>query len=560
MMLKRKTIGIRFGRSENLLVGIPLLVSMLFLAVSVPVLAQSEGVWMEVKAGFPESLVADGESTTVLEVGVEDAPCWRGAVPTNVIFTVMTEVSRGRLAPPTTTTETFPVELLYTAGLEPGPVEIQVTVTYCPEGAVSIMGVCSEQSAADISCTGSLQLALDPPVPVGDVSEDPPVVEAEPEQAEPPSAESRVEEDPVDADPQAVDVSSLIQDLEAFLSTATGEVDVGRVAAGGGAVASLILIWVLLQRQQGIDEARLMQSVRAWRQGDGISNQPRPATLPELEHRPDSLPEMDGGRQSMRSPGVGEMPREPADARIQARPLSPEGIAARVHRAGQDLADGLQALRGTLDQSSDLKKKIENEVPPAVRDSPAFRRASGLFDTVIKKVEQISNVDQAKRMVDEFNQHANMHREVDRQVPGRVSEEGRQSIKVLQSTIQGATEAPMRVSDKVHETIAASGEAALRPFSQEAARSFRQAVEEEKRALQNVREEVVQLPTKASKVVTKGVFGEHYRQAEVNNPELEGIRGEGAFPRPERPDFGRGWRKAERAYRALSDWVGGLFR
>jgi len=231
-----------------------------------------------------------------------------------------------------------------------------------------------------------------------------------------------------------------------------------------------------------------------------------------------------------------------------------------VHRAGQDLADGLQALRGTLDQSSDLKKKIENEVPPIVRDSPAFRRASGLFDTVIKKVEQISNVDQARRMVDEFNQHANMHREVDRQLQGRVSEEGRQSIKVLQSTIRGATEAPMRVSDKVHETIAASGEAALRPFSQEAARSFRQAVEEEKRALQNVREEVVQLPTKASKVVTKGVFGEHYRQAEVNNPELEGIRGEGAFPRPERPDFGRGWRKAERAYRALSDWVGGMFR
>jgi len=295
-----------------------------------------------------------------------------------------------------------------------------------------------------------------------------------------------------------------------------------------------------------VDEAQLMDSVRAWRDGVEAPSKPKPASLPEFDKRPHNLPEME----AQPHPTPQSQPPRPAQ----------EGIESRVHRAGEDLGDGLQALRDTLDQSSALKKKFENDVPSVVRDSPTFKKASGIFDAVIKKAEKISHVDQAKRVVDEFNQHSRMHKKVDRELKGRVSQEGRQSIKVLQSAIRGATEAPMRVSDMAHDTIAAGGEAAIKPFSEEAAQSFRQAIDEEKKALQEVRDGVVVLPSKAVKVATKGPFGEHWREAEVNNPELRGIRGDGAFPKPETPDFGRGWRKAKRAYNAAGKWLGGIFR
>jgi len=361
------------------------------------------------------------------------------------------------------------------------------------------------------------------------------MTETEPSEPEPQASEGDSEE-----------IAALAQDLDSFLSTATGKVDVRRVAAGSGAVGTLILIWVLMQRGQGVDEAQLMDSVRAWRDGVEAPSRSKPSSLPELDNRPKSLPEME----AQPPPTPQSQPPHPAQ----------EGIEDRVQRGGEDLAGGLQALRDTLDQGSAMKKNLENDVPPIVRDSPAFKKASGMFDAVIKKAEKISHVDQAKRIVDEFNQHTRMHKKVDRELDGRVSQEGRQSIKVLQSAIRGATEAPMRVSDSAHDTIAAAGEAALKPFSEEAAQSFRDAVDKEKKALHEVRDGVVEIPTKGAKVVTKGPFGEQWREAEVNNPELRGIRGDGAFPKPETPDFGRGWRKAKRAYNAVGKWLGGIFR
>lgn len=544
-----------------LLVFLPTLVFLILPLISMPVSAQGSGVLLRVKAGMPDTLPADGGSTTILEVEVEEAPCWKGDLPSDVIFTVEAEVSQGRLVPPMSTTTSFPVELVYTAGLEPGPVTIQTTVSYCPEGAVSMMGVCSEQTAANIQCMAVLELSLEQPPPVEEPSGNQNGSEAgSSEDTDSSEEESSEGINLEDGEPQEEQVADLARDLEAFLGAATGEADPGRLAAGGGAVASLILIWVLLQRQQGVMEGSVMRAVRAWRQGTPATSGSRPATLPELEQRPGTLPEVDESVSPRESSHVLRPDREVHHRQRHAVSASREGMEAQVHRAGEDLAEGLQALRNTLDQSIQLKQKIENEVSPVVRESPAFRRASGLFETVVKKVEQVSHVDQAKQIVDEFNQHSRMHQQVDKELKGRVSQEGRQSIKVLQSSIRGATEAPLRVSDMAHDTIAASGEAALKPFSEEAAQSFRKAVEEEKQALQNVREEVVQLPTKASKVVTKGVFGEHYRDAQVNNPELEGIRGEGAFPKPERPDFGRGWRKAENAYKKVSEWLGGIFQ
>ncbi len=186
----------------------------------------------------------------------------------------------------------------------------------------------------------------------------------------------------------------------------------------------------------------------------------------------------------------------------------------------------------------------------------AHKKASDTLDKAVDKIRKTTKLDEAKRMVDKANTYMNDWKQVDDHLKGRrVSEQAKNAVKLLTSAGRAATEIPMQASDRAHDAAAQAAEKALKPISPEAAKRAKDAILEQKKALHQVREEVVHLPEKAVRPVTKGPFGEQWTEAEKNNPELRRIRGPGAFKPTKGFDPRVGLKKAEGALERARQWL-----
>lgn len=144
------------GRARHLL---PVLV-LLAWASSIA-LADGEGVFVTIKPGQPDALIADGKSRTVLVVDVDtSAACWGGTIESGGQFFLQATASKATVSPATTADAKFPADLAVTAGKETGTAEIKVQVSYCPPGSVGAFGVCTDPKAKQSRCEAQISISV----------------------------------------------------------------------------------------------------------------------------------------------------------------------------------------------------------------------------------------------------------------------------------------------------------------------------------------------------------------------------------------------------------------
>ena len=330
-------------------------------------------------------------------------------------------------------------------------------------------------------------------------------------------------------------VSALVQDLEAFLAGEGVKAPAAQdAAAGAAAIAALLTAWVLTNLIAGVNIDDILAAVNEWRNGDKAPGAPAAPTAYASANL-DSLP-----------------PTQPPPG----RPPATEGAEAGTHRTLKNTQDYVNTFINTLDQTKTLKDTTISKLPGNLKNSETVKKVDELTNTTITKIKSTTSIDKVKNAVDKLNEHAEMHEEVDKQLKDRVPEDARNAVKIIQSAIKYATDIPMQILDQVHDTAATVVKNILNSIAPETAKNASDAILKQKQALHDVKKGVERLPTKAVQVSTSKVFGEYWKEAEKNNPEIRGIRGEGAFQPAKPPDFGKGWRKAEGWYEDARKFLG----
>lgn len=360
-------------------------------------------------------------------------------------------------------------------------------------------------------------------------------------------------------------ISDLARDLERFLTEASPR---GPSAAGaavsGAAVSSLIATWLLVNLLSGESPAGLLRAIRDWRAGQASGPS---AASKASEAAASAGAEVDPAPEA---PSAGRIAAEAAtrraersvEAEVKASSPSPAGedVEAAAHRRAKDAADVVDALDKTLKDAKDLRDRLQRRIPPNMRDNEQIKIFFDRFDKILQKTRDVTRLEDLQRVVKTLNDHFKMHEAIDQDLGKRLPKDARQAIKLLQSTMKATGDALMDTYDRlVHDPLTGAGEKALKPFSKELAGRFRKEMEAQQKALQEVKEGLAKLPSQAARVATNKRFGEYWREAEVNNPEARDIQGPGAFKPTERPDFGKGVRKAEGWYRSFRKWLGKTF-
>lgn len=127
-----------------------------------PIQTEGEGVIITVKPGHPSSLLADGNSQTVLLIDVNPvAACWRG----NDVFTgkfgivphatLVTASYPGTVYP-----QDLPAEVVVEAGATPGQAVVDITVSWCTMQGVMAFGVCTDEGSEDWKCSGRATIVV----------------------------------------------------------------------------------------------------------------------------------------------------------------------------------------------------------------------------------------------------------------------------------------------------------------------------------------------------------------------------------------------------------------
>jgi hypothetical protein len=343
-----------------------------------------------------------------------------------------------------------------------------------------------------------------------------------------------------------------VRDLEEFLA---GEGVNGpspeQAAAAGVAISTLIGTWVLVNLLAGARLQDLLRAVREWSSG------PKPP-ISQVEQEPvvETKPVSEQVRQKVekvppRVPDV-EQVKERQKVSIPAdRKPAAEGTQDRITRYAKDAKDLLDAADKSREEFDD---KFMEKIPEQLKATQAW---DDQVQPLLDKIEATA----PEKVLGEILANRELWEETREKLKGRVPDDCIQAVNVLQSTIRTTVNIPMETVDKAHDalvqiikTVLTAGQA-----KPDIAERAIKAIEEHKEALHQVAEDLARLPSKAVVPATKGVFGEYWKSAEGNNPEISGIKGEGAFEPAKGFDPNVGLKKAERWYRGIREWLGKQF-
>ncbi len=164
--MRTRSIRAFKGRPYLLMMG---LVIALCLALTGQALAAPGGIDVGIASGHPETLQADGVSRTVLEVWVtslSDA-CWGGEIAGPGTFSLLASATGATVDPTMAVGVEFPAQLTVTAGKEGGTAEVKLQASWCPEDAVGVFGVCTDQKRGQSKCEAQIS------IPIGDAAPPP---------------------------------------------------------------------------------------------------------------------------------------------------------------------------------------------------------------------------------------------------------------------------------------------------------------------------------------------------------------------------------------------------
>lgn len=253
---------------------------------------------------------ADGKSHSILLVDInEKASCWGEPVDRMGHFSMKASTTLGSISPGVAEVESWPIPVDLAAGTETGDAQVSIEFTYCPPDAIGVAGVCTDPNAEWRwnSCKGTVIVPfVEPPSAAEEKPEEkgneppqeaPPEGQTEMEPAKPEeeagkSAAPAESSPPEEGQADRRTVADLARELEQFLGVAGAkDPDLARAAAGSAGIGTLILIWVVMNRQSGAKEEDLFEAVRKWRWGDagGPPSPPTPPQdVPETEKGPSS--------------------------------------------------------------------------------------------------------------------------------------------------------------------------------------------------------------------------------------------------------------------------------
>ena len=418
------------------------------------VYSQSTGAEIRVASGYPTELPADGQSETILEV--DYANCSFGA-PTNPDgnYSITLDSTLGELTPRMASTVdggTFPPPITLQAGVTPGEAALNVTVSYCPAGAIVMLGVCSDPAYMDASCSGTASFRFTE-VPLEQEEQAPDELAADPSEQEPEDNLTPPREEPENpAEEEEPSPADIYQDLETFLAGEGIEAPTpGMMAASGIAVSTLLAGWLIINQLSGVSAERSLEAIQAWRRGEvppqdkqldfGVS-----AEVSDLPQETESNFSVDGevepgmeppepARESAEDPllpGISDSPgppdphppdpaqNNPMDVDLQdhsrpqtgPRPPVQESAEDRVVRGAKDLQDLDDALKQTR---KDLNSFLEN-VPDGLKNSQIWKKHAA---PGIKKVEdwiKMGELDKARDWLDRVEKLVKVRQKVAREL------------------------------------------------------------------------------------------------------------------------------------------------
>ena len=165
--------------------SIPLLIILLAGLITGVASAQTDGVWMYLKDGQSDSLIADGKSQTIVMVDLSECAWYPSSGPGGQIQVEFLNTLGVTASPPSVFSTKgelgSPFELTIQAGTQSGTAKISATAKYCSEGNVMAFGVCSSKDEQDNPvCTGEFLIPIQPDS-ISDPGEEPPPESAESE-------------------------------------------------------------------------------------------------------------------------------------------------------------------------------------------------------------------------------------------------------------------------------------------------------------------------------------------------------------------------------------------
>lgn len=494
---------------------------------------QNSGMVIRVASGFPAEVPADNQSETVLELDLDS--CNFGLpVSSDGTFSLSISTTLGTIDPPFATSMDggeFPPRLTLRAGSTTGAAVVEVIASYCPAGAVVLMGVCVDQSYQDATCIGTTTVEFITPGAGAEEAAPPPAEEPDQSGSETSGAQSGDRSQPEGQESSSPDsLAALYQDLEEYLAgegitAPTPEA----MATSGIALTTLLAGWLLLNQLSGISAERSLEAIQAWRRGEVPPEEPYVgAEVDELPPDPGALDES------------GESDQPPGDKHTLTGE-SAEDRALRGVKDAQDLDDALKQTRKDFES-------FESKVPDSVKNSQAWK------DHVEPKIKQVKDLlqkgelDKGRTWLDRTEQLVKLRQDVDRDLDHLPADQ-REAIVWTERTLKTLGHfASDTYQTMVVDPAKAAGEKVL-PAEQ--AQKWNKAMDELNQELSNVAQGIGELPRRGAELMTHGnlqeqadqMLGDSSVAIREEGQMIKDLHGEREVP-VEYPDFmGKGTRK-----------------
>jgi len=547
------------------------------------VFSQSEGAVIRVANGYRTELPADNQSSTYLEVDMNGCSFGGQAEP-NGQYSITATSSRGRLSPTfasTLETDEFPPLLLLESTNSPGESLIQVTISYCPENAIFVLGVCSAPGSEENECTGSMIFTFTEEEPeatsAGDSywdSDEHATEEALHHSTQEAAALSTEEAQHHTTDDHHEDghsgvTAELYQDLADYL--AGEEISAptpGQIGASGAALATLLASWLILNQISGVSAQTSLEVIDVW-----SHNQPPPEPpehLQELPGEPEpDLPPDQQAEQSEEQPdeqGPDSTPFQPPDSvpeqdelqppkPSQDADLSSEHPEPKPPRpSAEDQA--LQEIRNIQDLDDAVKntrrdfEAFYNSVPESVRNSDIWRNnVQSRFEQIRDMIAQ-GELDTSRAWLDRAEQLLQLRDEIERDLD-HLPPDSVEAIVWTERTLQTLGHIASDTYQALVVDPAKNAGNAVLPS--ELAERWNGAMDELNQDLSNVAQDISRLPRQGAEMLTHRNLQQQAQEMLQSSEqgtremgqEIQDLYGERDVP-VEYPDFmGRGTRKVQ---------------
>lgn len=375
------------------------------------------------------------------------------------------------------------------------------------------------------------------------------------EEPAPPAEQEAVEPEAAteveDEAPEPADEPSLVRDLERFLA---GEgvkgPSSGQTAASGAAVSTLIGAWVLTQLLAGQSLRDLLEAVRTWRRGpEPLETKPEARTGPTKteppeQARPPEVTSPDAPSTTTASATGSAQFTPSSDAQRTGVPAQ-QGVEGQVRRYADDFTDYHDALTKSRDEFKTLTDKLQKQF-----GETEFwkQRVKPMLD----QVSQTTDLSKMRSAVERLKHLLDIRTDVDRRLSDLPPDQ-REAVVWL---TRGLRTGGYVLSDGHKRLVIDPAKTAISALlPKKAADAVNKKLDEQHEGIEEVAKGVSNLPVNATQNAVKASQRHQMRNYQWKD-DTAGVWDRGKV---EYPDFGRGWRKAERWYRDAKRFLRRVF-